>query len=51
MTATVEGMTQTTKKKKTTKPAPLELEAAREMVRAAKAQGLSLTGPEGLLSR
>ena len=32
-------------------PAPLELEAAREMVRAARAQGISLTGPEGLLKQ
>jgi len=48
MTTTVEAMSPP-RKKKATDPAPLELEAAREMVRAAKAQGLSLTGPEGLL--
>jgi transposase-like protein len=39
------------RKKKATEPAPLELEAAREMVRAARAQGLSLTGPDGLLKQ
>ena len=50
MTATVESMSPSTKQK-TTEPAPLELEAAREMVRAARAQGLSLTGPEGLLKQ
>jgi putative transposase len=48
MTATVDVMSPS-RKKKSTEPAPLELEAAREMVRAAKAQGLSLTGPDGLL--
>ena len=48
MTATVEGMT-ATKAKEPVLSVPLELEAAREMVRAAKAQGLSLTGPDGLL--
>ena len=50
MTATVEVMSPP-RKKKATEPAPLELEAAREMVRAAKAQGLSLTGPDGLLKQ
>lgn len=50
MTATVEAMSPP-RKKKATEPAPLELEAAREMVRAAKAQGLSLTGPDGLLKQ
>jgi transposase-like protein len=39
------------RKKKATDPAPLEREVAREMVRAAKAQGLSLTGPGGLLKQ
>ena len=49
MTATVEVMSPPGKK--AAEPAPLELEAAREMVRAAKAQGLSLTGPDGLLKQ
>ena len=49
MTATVEVMSPPSKRKKATDPAPLELEVAREMVRAAKAQGISLTGPDGLL--
>ena len=49
MTATVEVMSPPSKRKKATDPAPLELEVAREMVRAAKAQGLSLTGSDGLL--
>jgi putative transposase len=48
MTATVDDVT-TTRKKEPGPPALLELEAAREMVRAAKAAGLSLTGPDGLL--
>ena len=52
MTATVEVMSPPSKrKKKATEPAPLELEVAREMVRAAKAQGISLTGPDGLLKQ
>ena len=42
MTATVESMSHSTKQK-VTESAPLELEAAREMVWAARAQGLSLT--------
>jgi len=50
MTATVESMSSSTKQK-ATEPAPLELEAAREMVRAARAQGISLTGPQGLLKQ
>lgn len=50
MTATVEVISPP-RKKKATDPAPLGLEAAREMVRAAKAQGISLTGPEGLLKQ
>ena len=50
MTATVEAMSPP-RKKKATERAPLELEAAREMVRVAKAQGLSLTGPDGLLKQ
>ncbi len=50
MTATVESMSPP-RKKKSDQAAPLELEAAREMVRAAKAQGLSLTGPDGLLKQ
>jgi transposase-like protein len=39
------------RKKKASQPALLELEAAREMVRAARAQGLSLIGPDGLLKQ
>ena len=31
------------------KEEPAELQAARELVRQAKEQGLSLTGPDGLL--
>ena len=50
MAETVEVMSASTKQKSTA-PAPLELEAAREMVRAAKAQGISLTGPGGLLKQ
>ena len=50
MTAPVEVVSPP-RKKKATDPAPLELEVAREMVRAAKAQGLSLTGPDGLLKQ
>lgn len=50
MTETVEVMKASTKQK-TTDLAPLELQAAREMVRAARAQGISLTGPEGLLKQ
>ena len=50
MTATVESMS-VSMKQKADESAPLELAAAREMVRAAKAQGLSLTGPEGLLKQ
>jgi putative transposase len=48
MTATVEVMSPP-RKKKATDPAPLEREVAREMVRAVQAQGLALTGPDGLL--
>ena len=45
MTATLDGVT-------TKKPdAFAEAEAARELVRLAKEQGLSLTGPDGLLER
>lgn len=50
MTTTVESMSVSTKQK-SDEAAPLELAAAREMVRAAKAQGISLTGPEGLLKQ
>ena len=50
MTATVEVMSPPSEKK-ATDPAPLELEVAREMVRAAKAQGVALTGPDGLLKQ
>lgn len=50
MTATVEGMSPP-REEKATEPAPVELEAAREMVRAAKAQGMALTGPNGLLKQ
>ena len=45
MTATLDGVT-------TKKPdASAEAEAARELVRLAKEQGLSLTGPDGLLKQ
>lgn len=50
MTATVELMSPP-RKKKATDPAPLEREVAREMVRAAQAQGIALTGPDGLLKQ
>ena len=50
MAATLEVLSPL-RKKEATEPAPLELEVAREMVRAAKAQGLSLTGPDGLLKQ
>ena len=43
MTATLDGVTNK-------KPEPTaEAEAARELVRLAREQGLSLTGPDGLL--
>jgi putative transposase len=45
MTATLPGVTP---RKKTTASSP-ELDAAKELVRLAKEQGLSLTGPDGLL--
>jgi transposase-like protein len=46
MTATLDGVT------KTTKPEPTaEERAAEEMVRLAREQGLSLTGPDGLLKQ
>ena len=47
MTATLEDVT----KKKAPVEEPAELQAARELVRQAKAQGLSLTGPDGLLKQ
>ncbi len=47
MTATLEDMT----KKKVPAEEPAELQAARELVRHAKEQGLSLTGPDGLLKQ
>ena len=47
MTATLEDVT----KKKPPVEEPAELQAARELVRQAKAQGLSLTGPDGLLKQ
>src|ERR1700750_3069802 len=47
MTATLE----TVAKKKDSPPASAELQAARELVRQAKEQGLSLTGPGGLLKQ
>jgi putative transposase len=50
MTATVEVVSPP-RKKTATDPAPLEREVAREMVRAAQAQGLALTGPDGLLKQ
>ena len=47
MTATLDTMT----KKKEPAEEPAELAAAREVVRQAKEQGLSLTGPDGLLKQ
>ena len=47
MTATLEDVT----KKKVPAEEPAELKAARELVRHAKEQGLSLTGPDGLLKQ
>src|SRR4051794_20001637 len=47
MTATLETVT----KKKELPPESAELQAARELVRQAKEQGLSLTGPDGLLKQ
>ena len=47
MTATLEDVT----KKKEPVEEPAELQAARELVRQAKEQGLSLTGPDGLLKQ
>src|SRR6188474_490297 len=47
MTATLEDVT----KKKPPVEEPAELQAARELVRQAKEQGLSLTGPDGLLKQ
>jgi transposase-like protein len=47
MTATLDTMT----KKKEPAVEPAELVAARELVRQAKEQGLSLTGPDGLLKQ
>ena len=47
MTATLDTMT----KKKEPAEEPAELAAARELVRQAKEQGLSLTGPDGLLKQ
>ena len=38
-------------KKKESPPESAELAAARELVRQAKQQGLSLTGPDGLLKQ
>jgi transposase-like protein len=47
MTATLGDVT----KKKEPAAEPAELQAARELVRQAKEQGLSLTGPDGLLKQ
>src|SRR4029453_8246169 len=47
MTATLDTMA----KKKEPVDEPAELAAARELVRQAKEQGLSLTGPDGLLKQ
>src|SRR3954466_9014564 len=47
MTATLD----TVAKKKESPPESAELQAARELVRQAKEQGLSLTGPDGLLKQ
>ena len=46
MTATLDAVP-----KKTKEPPPAELVAARELVRQAREQGLSLTGPDGLLKQ
>ncbi len=46
-TATLEDVA----KKKESPPESAELTAARELVRQAKEQGLSLTGPDGLLKQ
>src|SRR4051812_47487012 len=46
MTATLDAVPKTTKE-----PEPAELTAARELVRQAREQGLSLTGPDGLLKQ
>ena len=47
MTATLD----TVAKKKEPVEEPAELQAARELVRQAREQGLSLTGPDGLLKQ
>jgi putative transposase len=47
MTATLDTVT----KKKESPPVSAELTAARELVRQAREQGLSLTGPDGLLKQ
>ena len=46
MTATLDAVP-----KKSKEPPPAELIAARELVRQAREQGLSLTGPDGLLKQ
>jgi transposase-like protein len=46
MTATLDAVP-----KRTKEPEPAELVAARELVRQAREQGLSLTGPDGLLKQ
>jgi transposase-like protein len=51
MTATMQEATrEAVASKKRPAPSP-ELEAARELVRQAREQGLSLTGPDGLLKQ
>ena len=47
MTATLDGVTT----KKQPAEASAEAEAARELVRLAREQGLALTGPDGLLKQ
>jgi putative transposase len=47
MTATLDPVA----KEKESPPESAELDAARELVRQAKEQGLSLTGPDGLLKQ
>ncbi len=49
MTATLQGVT--AKKRKPEPEASAEAEAAKELVRRAREQGLSLTGPDGLLKQ
>jgi transposase-like protein len=49
MTETLVGVSPPESKEPTSGPSAVELEAARELVRAARAKGVALTGPDGLL--